>query len=126
VLTEARDRAVELIRANAKAGKPLQGWQVDRSAREVVEKAGYGKYFFHRTGHNIGTSVHGNGVNMDGLETHDERHLIPRTCNSVEPGIYLPEFGMRTEVDVYVGEKEARVTGAVQKEILPLLAERSK
>lgn len=126
VLTEARDRAVELIRANAKAGKPLQGWQVDRSAREVVERAGYGKYFFHRTGHNIGTSVHGNGVNMDGLETHDERHLIPRTCNSVEPGIYLPEFGMRTEVDVYVGEKEARVTGAVQKEILPLLAERLK
>jgi len=88
----------------------------------VVEKAGYGKYFFHRTGHNIGTNVHGNGVNMDGLETHDDRHLIARTCNSVEPGVYLPEFGMRTEVDVYVDEKEARVTGAVQTEILPLLA----
>jgi Xaa-Pro aminopeptidase len=122
VLREARDRAVELIRSSVKTGKPLQGWQVDKAARTVVEKAGYGKYFFHRTGHNIGTSVHGNGVNMDGLETQDERHLIPRTCNSVEPGIYLPEFGMRTEVDVYVDDKEARVTGAVQTEILPLLA----
>ena len=122
VLREARDRAVELIRSSVKAGKPLQGWQVDKAARAVVEKAGYGKYFFHRTGHNIGTSVHGNGVNMDGLETQDERHLIPKTCNSVEPGIYLPEFGMRSEVDVYVDEGEARVTGAVQTEILPLLA----
>jgi len=122
VLGEARDRAVDLIRSSVKAGKPLQGWQVDKAARSVVEKAGYGKYFFHRTGHNIGTSVHGNGVNMDGMETHDDRHLIPGTCNSVEPGIYLPEFGMRTEVDVYVDEKEARVTGAVQTEILPLLA----
>ena len=122
VLRTARDRAIELICTSVKAGKPLQGWQVDKLARGVVEKAGYGKYFFHRTGHSIGTSVHGNGVNMDGLETHDERHLIPHTCNSVEPGIYLPEFGMRTEVDVYVGDKEARVTGAIQTEILPLLA----
>jgi len=100
----------------------VQGWQVDKAARSVVEKAGYGRYFIHRTGHNIGTTVHGNGVNMDGLETHDSRHLITGTCNSVEPGIYLPEFGMRSEVNVYVGEGEARVTGAVQKEILPLLA----
>ena len=122
VLTEARDRAVALIQSHVRAGKPLQGWQVDKAARQVVEKAGYGKYFFHRTGHNIGGTVHGNGVNMDGLETQDERHLIPRTCNSVEPGIYLPEFGMRTEVDVYVDEHEARVTGPVQKEILALLA----
>jgi Xaa-Pro dipeptidase len=122
VLLEARDRAVDLIRSHAKSGKPLQGWRVDQAARAVVEKSGYGKYFFHRTGHNIGTSVHGNGVNMDGLETRDDRRLIPHTCNSVEPGIYLPEFGMRTEVDVYVESKDARVTGAVQTEILPLLA----
>jgi Xaa-Pro dipeptidase len=122
VLTEARDKAVELIRSSVAARKPVQGWQVDKAARGVVEKAGYGKYFIHRTGHNIGTTVHGNGVNMDGLETHDSRHLIPGTCNSIEPGIYLPEFGMRSEVDVFVGEGEARVTGAVQKEILALLA----
>jgi len=122
LVREARDCAVELIRSSVKAGKPLQGWQVDQVARNVIEKAGYGKYFFHRTGHNIGQSVHGNGVNMDGLETRDERHLIPRTCNSVEPGIYLPEFGIRSEVDVYVDENEARVTGAVQTEILALLA----
>jgi Xaa-Pro dipeptidase len=122
IVREARDKAVELIQSSVAAGKPLQGWQVDKAARKVIEKAGYGKYFFHRTGHNIGQTVHGNGVNMDGLETHDERHLIPKTCNSIEPGIYLPEFGIRSEVNVYVGEKEARVTGAIQKEILALLA----
>jgi Xaa-Pro dipeptidase len=122
IVREARDRAVELIQSSVAAGKPLQGWQVDKAARKVIERAGYGKYFFHRTGHNIGQTVHGNGVNMDGLETHDVRHLIPRTCNSIEPGIYLPEFGIRSEVNVYIGEKEARVTGAVQREILALLA----
>ena len=122
VVRDARDKAVELIRSSIAAGKPLQGWQVDKAARRVVEKAGYGKYFFHRTGHSIGEKVHGNGVNMDGLETHDVRHLIPGTCNSIEPGIYLPEFGVRSEVNVYVGEREARVTGAIQKEALALLA----
>ncbi|PYT70087.1 MAG: hypothetical protein DMG39_16830 [Acidobacteria bacterium] len=122
VVRKARDQAVELIRAHVAKGKPLEGWQVDKAARGVIEKAGYGKYFFHRTGHSIGEKVHGNGVNMDGLETHDARHLIAHTCNSVEPGIYLPEFGVRTEVNVYIDEKEARVTGAVQNEILPLLA----
>jgi Xaa-Pro aminopeptidase len=95
---------------------------VDKAARDVIEKAGYGKYFFHRTGHSIGESVHGNGANMDGLETHDVRHLIARTCTSIEPGIYIPEFGIRTELNVYIGEREARVTGAVQQEILALLA----
>jgi Xaa-Pro dipeptidase len=122
IVRRARDKAIELIRSSIAARKPVQGWQVDNAARGVIEKAGYGKYFFHRTGHNIGEAVHGNGVNMDGLETRDARHLIPRTCNSVEPGIYLPEFGIRSEVDVYVGESEARVTGAVQAEILALLA----
>jgi Xaa-Pro dipeptidase len=121
VVRAARDTAVELIRSSVAAGKPLQGWQVDKAARAVIEKAGYGKYFFHRTGHSIGETVHGNGVNMDGLETHDVRHLLPGTCNSIEPGIYLPEFGIRSEVNVYVGEREARVTGAVQKEVLALL-----
>ena len=122
VVREARDKAVALIRASVAAGKPLQGWQVDKATRTVIEKAGYGKYFFHRTGHSIGQAVHGNGANMDGLETRDVRHLIPHTCTSVEPGIYLPEFGIRSEVNVYIGEKEAQVTGAVQKEILALLA----
>ena len=122
VVRKARDAALDLIRTHVAKEKPLQGWQVDKTARAVIEKAGYGKYFFHRTGHSIGEKVHGNGVNMDGLETHDIRHLIPHTCNSVEPGIYLPEFGVRSEVNVYIDEKEAGVTGAVQNEILPLLA----
>ncbi len=122
VLRQARDKAVDLIRTSVTSGKPLQGWQVDKAARTIIEKAGYGKYFFHRLGHNIGETIHGNGANMDNLETHDTRHLIPKTCTSVEPGIYLPEFGMRTEVNVYIDEREARVTGPVQNEIIPLLA----
>lgn len=122
VVRAARDKAVELIRKSIAKKKPLQGWQVDNAARNVIAAAGYGEYFFHRTGHSIGESVHGNGANMDGLESRDVRHLIPRTCTSIEPGIYLPKFGIRSEVNVYIGEKEARVTGAVQTEILPLLA----
>ncbi len=122
VVRDARDKATNLIRERVAAGKPLQGRQVDQAARRVIEKAGYGKYFFHRTGHSIGEKVHGNGANMDGLETNDVRHLIPHTCNSIEPGIYLPEFGVRSEVNVYIGEGEAQVTGAIQTEILPLLA----
>lgn len=122
VLRSARDKAVDLILSRVSAGKLLQGWQVDKAARDMIDKAGYGKYFFHRLGHNIGETIHGNGANMDNLETHDVRHLIAKTCTSVEPGIYLPEFGMRTEVNVYIDEREARVTGAVQKEIVAMLA----
>ena len=122
IVRAARDKALQLIQSSVAAGKPLEGWQVDKAARGVIEKAGYGKYFFHRTGHSIGEAIHGNGVNMDGLETHDVRHLIPGICTSIEPGIYLPEFGIRSEFNVYVGEREARVTGNVQQEILALLA----
>ncbi len=122
VVRQARDAAVNFVRESIAAGRTIEGWQVDRAARDVIRKAGYGKYFVHRTGHNIGQDVHGAGANMDDLESHDVRRIIPRTCFSVEPGIYTPEFGVRTEVNVYVGEKEAGVTGAVQSEILPLLA----
>jgi Xaa-Pro aminopeptidase len=122
IARQARDAAVNFARESIAAGKMIEGWQVDRASRDVIQKAGYGKYFVHRTGHNIGQEVHGAGANMDDLESHDVRRIIPGTCFSVEPGIYMAEFGVRTEVDVYVGEKEAGVTGAVQIEILPLLA----
>jgi len=122
VARQARDAAVNFAREATVAGRAFEGWQVDRAARDVIQKAGFGKYFVHRTGHSIGQEVHGAGANMDDLESHDVRRIIPRTCFSVEPGIYQAEFGVRTEVDVYVGEKEAGVTGAVQSEILPLLA----
>jgi len=122
IVRQARDRAAEFVIESVAKGRQIHGWEVDRVARETIRKAGYGKYFVHRTGHSIGQEVHGNGANMDGLETRDDRKIVPRTCFSIEPGIYLPEFGVRSEVNVYVGEKEARVTGAVQEEILPLLA----
>ena len=122
VVRAARNNAVKFIQEAVAKKRPIHGWEVDGVARKTIQKAGYGKNFVHRTGHSIGQEVHGNGANMDGLETRDDRKIVPHTCFSIEPGIYLPEFGMRTEVNVYVDEKEARVTGAVQEEILPLLA----
>jgi Xaa-Pro aminopeptidase len=121
IVRDARDAAADFVLENVRAGRPIQGWQVDRVAREVIRKAGFAKYFVHRTGHNIGQEVHGAGANMDGLETRDIRRIIPHTCFSIEPGIYLPEFGVRSEVNVYVGDGAAEVTGPAQTEILKLL-----
>src|SRR4030095_14808708 len=106
------------------AGRTIYGWQVDDVCRAVIQNAGYGEYFIHRTGHNIHTDVPGNGANIDNLEPKDERVLIPRTCFSIEPGIYLEgKFGVRSEIDVYVGEREARGTGGEpQKEVFAILA----
>ena len=122
IVKAARDGAVNFVKEAIAAKRSVHGWEVDRVARETIRKAGYGKYFVHRTGHSIGQDVHGNGANMDGLETKDDRYIVPHTCFSVEPGIYLPEFGIRSEVNVYVNEREARVTGAVQDAIIPILA----
>jgi Xaa-Pro dipeptidase len=123
VVSKARDQAVAFVQQSLARGKTISGWQVDDAARQVIREAGYAKYFVHRTGHNIGQEVHGNGANMDNLETHDMRQLLPQTCFSIEPGIYLPEFGVRSEVDVYVEGGQARVTGPVQTAILPLLTQ---
>jgi len=122
VAREARDAAVSFVEKNIRAGRPIAGFEVDRAARNVINKAGYARNFVHRTGHSIGRDVHGAGANMDDLEIHDVRRILPHTCFSVEPGIYFPDFGVRTEVNVYVDEKDAGVTGAVQTDILPLLA----
>jgi Xaa-Pro aminopeptidase len=122
IVRNARDKAIARVKAAVAGNEALCGYQVDDAAREYIRDAGYAESFFHRTGHSIGVEVHGAGANMDNLETHDERRVIPWTCFSIEPGIYLPEFGVRTEVNVYIGEREARVTGAIQKEVLALLA----
>jgi Xaa-Pro aminopeptidase len=116
VVTAARDRAVRRVLDAVSAGQELHGFEVDDACRGVIVEAGYGEYFVHRTGHSIGREVHGTGANMDNLETHDERRVIPWTCFSVEPGIYLPKFGVRSEVNVFVGDDKAIVTGAVQTE----------
>lgn len=124
VVRDGRDAATEFVKEAFAAGRTIYGWQVDDVCRDVIRKAGYGDYFIHRTGHNIHTEVHGNGANIDNLETKDARVLIPRTCFSIEPGIYLEgKFGVRSEIDVYVGEREARVTGGEpQKEVVAILA----
>jgi Xaa-Pro dipeptidase len=120
VVREARDAAIGRVQDGVAKGEDLRGYQVDDAARSHIREKGFGDYFFHRTGHSIGTEVHGNGANMDNLETHDERRIIPRTCFSIEPGIYLPEFGVRSEVNLYVGEHSARVTGEIQQQVLCL------
>lgn len=116
----ARDRAVDLVREAVRDGRDLRGWEVDRAAREVLEQAGYGQQVLHRTGHSLGTDVHGNGVHMDDFESHDDRHVLPGTGFTVEPGLYFDTFGVRTEVNVFVGTREAEVTGPAQTDIIQL------
>jgi Xaa-Pro aminopeptidase len=116
---DARDAAVATVGEAFAAGKPIAGWQADDAAREVIRRAGFGEWFTHRTGHNIGVELHGNGTNLDNLETHDERLILPDTCFSVEPGIYFPgEFGVRSEVDMVARKGKAEVTGRVQTELV--------
>ena len=124
VVRDGRDAATNFVKDAFREGRTISGWQVDDVCRSVIETAGYGEYFIHRTGHSIHTEVHGNGANIDNLETRDQRVLIPRTCFSIEPGIYLEgRFGVRSEIDVYVSETEARVTGGEpQKEVVAILA----
>lgn len=123
LVREARDAAVSFVQERVTSGQTFFGHEVDAASRSVIANAGYGDRFFHRTGHSIGTEVHGNGANMDGVETRDTRRVLPHTCFSVEPGIYLAgDFGVRSEVDVYVTENEAVVTGGpVQTEVVPIL-----
>ncbi|MFI5111344.1 MAG: M24 family metallopeptidase [Terriglobales bacterium] len=118
VVKQARDAGVEKVKTAIAAGQKIAGWEVDKATRDVIETAGYGRYFIHRTGHSIATEVHGNGANMDNLEIHDERQILTNTCFSVEPGIYLPEFGVRSEVNVLVRNGAAEVTGKVQTELV--------
>ncbi len=118
VVRGARDAGVNKVRSAIAEGRRIAGWEVDRATRDHIKKAGYGDYFIHRTGHSIGTEVHANGANMDDLEIHDEREILFNSCFSIEPGIYLPEFGVRTEVNVLVRPKSAEVTGKVQNEIV--------
>lgn len=118
----ARDAAVAFVQDKFTKGKPCYGWQVDDACRNVVKKAGFGKYFIHRTGHSITEETHGNGVNIDNLETRDERKLIPGCCFSIEPGIYLPgEMAARTEINMFVRhDGVAEVTGEVQEELVKI------
>jgi Xaa-Pro aminopeptidase len=123
IVARARDAAIALVRDAYSAGRSLHGWEVDDACRKVIVDAGYGPHFIHRTGHNIGQEVHGNGANMDNLETHEERLVLRRTCFSVEPGIYQAEFGVRSEINVFVDEAgQVHVTGGLQQKVVPILA----
>jgi Xaa-Pro dipeptidase len=119
-IRQARDAATALTQESARNQRDLRGWQVDRAARDVLERAGFGERILHRTGHNLGRDVHGNGVHMDDYESHDDRRLIPGTGFTIEPGLYFESFGVRTEINVYYGERQALVTGPTQTEIARL------
>jgi Xaa-Pro aminopeptidase len=119
VVTGARDAGIKKVQDAFTAKRRIYGWEVDQATREYIAAAGYGEYFTHRTGHSIGVNVHGNGANMDNLETKDEREIIPNTCFSIEPGVYLPgEFGVRSEVNVLTRNGGAEVTGKIQRELV--------
>lgn len=123
IVAAARDAAIATVKEAFASGRALTGAAVDQAARSVIEKAGYGPQFIHRTGHNIGQEVHGNGANMDGLETREDRLVLPRTCFSIEPGIYQDEFGVRSEVNVLIdGAGKVHVTGGeLQRGVVPIL-----
>jgi Xaa-Pro dipeptidase len=125
VVAGARDAAVECLRQAHRKGTHLRGCDVDDAARGYIEARGFGPYFLHRTGHSIGTEVHGNGANIDNLETRDERELISGTGFSIEPGVYLPELGVRSEIDVFMSEAGPEVTGAIQNAPELLVTEKS-
>ena len=119
-VTAARDAAFELLENRVLEGENPQGWEIDRVARDVIDKAGYGEFFIHRLGHSLGYEVHSNGVNLDDWETHDTRTVINGVGVTIEPGIYLPEFGVRSEMDVYLGEDGPEITGKRQTEIVQI------
>ena len=114
----ARDAAIAAVESAFAEGRPIRGFEADDAARAVIEAAGFGQYFTHRTGHNIAQELHGSGAHLDNLETHDQRLILPNTCFSVEPGIYLPEFGVRSEVDMLTAPGKAWVTGNIQRELV--------
>ncbi len=114
----ARDAAIGAVEQAFAAGQPIHGYQADDAARAVIQGAGFGEYFTHRTGHNITQEIHGPGAHLDNLETHDERLILAHTCFSVEPGIYLPEFGVRSEIDMLTAPGKAWVSGAIQRELV--------
>jgi Xaa-Pro aminopeptidase len=114
----ARDAAIAAVEQAFAAGRPIRGFEADDAARAVIRAAGFGEFFTHRTGHNIAQELHGAGAHLDNLETHDERRILPHTCFSVEPGIYLPEFGVRSEVNMLTAPGKAWVTGRIQQELV--------
>ncbi len=118
IVRGARDAGINTVKAAFDAGRKICGWEVDKATREFIESKGFGQYFIHRTGHSITSDIHGNGANLDNLETKDDREILPNTCFSVEPGIYLPEFGVRSEINMMIRNGKGEVTGRIQNELV--------
>lgn len=119
IVRAAQKAATSLIQQRFAQKQRLEGWEVDDAARRTIEQGGFGPYFLHRTGHSITTHLHGSGACMDNFETRDERPLLPGTCFSIEPAVYLAgEFGVRLEYDIYIDLSGAvHITGGIQERI---------
>ncbi len=120
IVRDARDVGIRAVQQAFEAKKNIHGWEVDQAVRDFINGKGYGQYFIHRTGHSIGPDIHGNGANLDNLETKDDRVILPNTCFSVEPGVYLPEFGVRSEINMMIRNGKGEVTGRVQNELVQI------
>jgi Xaa-Pro aminopeptidase len=118
IVRDARDVGIQTVQQAFDAKRKVCGWEVDKAVREFIDSKGWGKYFIHRTGHSITSDIHGNGANLDNLETKDDREILPNTCFSVEPGIYLPEFGVRSEINMMTRNGKGEVTGRIQNELV--------
>ena len=118
IVRGARDAGINTVKQAFDAKRKIRGWEVDKAMREFIDAKGFGKYFIHRTGHSITSDIHGNGANLDNLETKDDREILPNTCFSVEPGIYLPEFGVRSEINMMIRNGKGEVTGRIQNELV--------
>jgi Xaa-Pro aminopeptidase len=118
IVRDARNVGINKVKQAFESKQKIQGWEVDEAVRGYIAGKGYGKYFIHRTGHSIGRDIHANGANLDNLETKDDREILPNTCFSVEPGIYLPEFGVRSEINMMIRNGKGEVTGRVQNELV--------
>jgi Xaa-Pro aminopeptidase len=120
IVRSARDVGINTVKQAFEAGKTIHGWEVDKAVRESITGKGYGQYFIHRTGHSISRDIHGNGANLDNLETKDDREILPNTCFSVEPGVYLPDFGVRSEINMITRKGKAEVTGRIQEQLVQI------
>tara|TARA_Y100000758_G_scaffold193730_1_gene138031 strand:+ start:43 stop:525 length:483 start_codon:yes stop_codon:yes gene_type:complete len=116
----ARDEAVSTVQSAVRKGRDLRGWEIDQITSRAIDRAGYGNRILHRTGHSLGEEVHGNGVHLDNYETRDERRILPGTGFTIEPGVYFESFGVRTEINMYVSENDATVTGPLQTTVVAL------
>jgi Xaa-Pro aminopeptidase len=120
IIAEARNKVIYFLKNKLRDKSACAGWELDKIARDVISSRGFSNQFIHRTGHSIGTSLHGDSVNLDNYESKDTRTIIPGIGFTIEPGIYFDEWGIRSEINVYINETKPIVTTPIQESIIKL------